>query len=393
MNKKAVDVRTLLLVYVGMLPAPIGSAAFITLIPSFEHYFNSQIEILALAVTVYMIFFGIFQLFSGMLSDIFGRKYFVVAGLLSYSVGSLLIILAPTVIFLIIGRAVQGIGDGLMNPIYLALIGDVATEQNRGKLISIYSTLVISGNTAGSFFGGFLGEVNWKFLYLFVGLLAFTMFFAYILLLRQNTTKRISNTVREHLIIMKGILGHKGVITLIIGAFLLTTVRSSLLTFLSDTLGRAPVLFSNYEIGLVFTFLGLVTIFAGPVMGLLIKRTSEKTTLIIGGFSMILGLSIILTSTWVSYIFITAAFYGIGYMFFYSVLNSLAIEMVPEYKGSVSSLFNAFFFFGFAFGPIALLNVYLLLTLQGVVAVGIIIAFVDLLAVLTAIKMRRKSKF
>jgi len=376
-----------------MLPAPIGSAAFITLIPAFKHYFSSPIEIMALAVTIYMIFFGTFQLFSGMLSDIYGRKYFVIAGLLFYAIGSLVMITAPDVLYLIIGRAVQGVGDGLMNPIYLALIGDVSTEENRGKLISIYSTLVISGNTAGAFFGGLLGEVNWKYLYIFVGLLAFVMFFAYIALLNQKSVKKASRTVREHISIMKDILKQKGVIALIIGAFLLTTVRSSFLTFLSDTLGSPPVLFSDYEIGLVFTFLGVVTIMAGPVMGVLVKKISEKSTLILGGVSMMIGLSIIITSSsWVLYIFVLAAFYGVGYMFFYSVLNSLAIELVPEYKGSVSSLFNAFFFFGFAFGPIALLNIYLWQRLQGVVAIDILIVAINLLVVLIAIKMRRHTK-
>ena len=79
-------------------------------------------------------------------------------------------------------------------------------------------------------------------------------------------------------------------------------------------------------------------------------------------------------------------------MFFYSVLNSLAIELVPEYKGSVSSLFNAFFFFGFAFGPMALLNMYLWNNIQGVVAIDILIVAIDLLVVLTAIKMRSRGK-
>src|SRR5262249_60839728 len=62
----------------------------------------------------------------GKLSDVRGRRAMLLIAIGVYAVGSLACALAPSMLALIFGRAVQGLGGGALMPLVQATIGDVA---------------------------------------------------------------------------------------------------------------------------------------------------------------------------------------------------------------------------------------------------------------------------
>ncbi len=91
--------------------------------------------LLGLALGCYGLTQAIFQIPLGLLSDIWGRKPIIVAGLLVFAVGSLVAALADSVWGLIIGRALQG--AGAIASAVLALVGDLTSEQNRTRAMAV----------------------------------------------------------------------------------------------------------------------------------------------------------------------------------------------------------------------------------------------------------------
>lgn len=91
--------------------------------------------LLGLALGCYGITQAIFQIPLGLLSDIWGRKPVIVAGLLVFAAGSLVAALSDSIWGLILGRALQG--AGAIASAVLALVGDLTSEQNRTRAMAV----------------------------------------------------------------------------------------------------------------------------------------------------------------------------------------------------------------------------------------------------------------
>src|SRR5215468_10741800 len=69
----------------------------------------------------------------GKLSDIHGRRNMMLIGLAIYAPGSLACALAPSMLWLILARALQGFGSGGLMPLTQTIIGDVASPRDRPR--------------------------------------------------------------------------------------------------------------------------------------------------------------------------------------------------------------------------------------------------------------------
>ena len=69
----------------------------------------------------------------GKLSDIHGRRTMMLIAIGIYAVGSLACALAPTMLALILARALQGLGGGGLMPLVQTIIGDVASPRDRPR--------------------------------------------------------------------------------------------------------------------------------------------------------------------------------------------------------------------------------------------------------------------
>ncbi len=91
--------------------------------------------LIGMAAGIYGLTQALFQLPCGMLSDKWGRKPIIMAGLVIFIIGSLLAAFSSSIWGLIIGRAIQGMG-AIGSPI-LALVADVTREQVRTRAMAI----------------------------------------------------------------------------------------------------------------------------------------------------------------------------------------------------------------------------------------------------------------
>jgi MFS family permease len=91
--------------------------------------------LIGLAMGIYGLTQGLLQLPFGMASDRLGRKRVIIFGLLVFAVGSGVAALAPSLIWLTIGRAVQG--AGAVSAAVTALLADQTRDEVRTKSMAL----------------------------------------------------------------------------------------------------------------------------------------------------------------------------------------------------------------------------------------------------------------
>ena len=102
----------------------------------------------------------------GKLADIYGRKPLLLFGIAVFVAASLFCGLAWSMPALVVGRALQGIGAGAIQPIGMTVIGDLYTVEERAKVqgyvASVWAASSVLGPTLGGVFSDYL---SWRWIF------------------------------------------------------------------------------------------------------------------------------------------------------------------------------------------------------------------------------------
>src|ERR1700736_292740 len=102
----------------------------------------------------------------GKLSDIYGRRAMMLIAIGIYAAGSLACALAPTMVALILARALQGLGGGGLMPLVQTIIGDVASPRDRPRYQGYTSATFILSTVGGPLIGGFIAQhFHWSWIF------------------------------------------------------------------------------------------------------------------------------------------------------------------------------------------------------------------------------------
>ena len=123
----------------GFLSAVGASALDIYLpsLPSIAESFRTDGNTLQLSLTSYFAAMAVTQIFYGSVSDMFGRRPPLIAGMTIYVIGAVGCALAPSVPALIAFRFVQGLGAGAGAVIARAIVRDLHTGPEAARLMSL----------------------------------------------------------------------------------------------------------------------------------------------------------------------------------------------------------------------------------------------------------------
>ena len=118
-------------------------------------------------VNGYTLLFGGFLLLGGRAADIFGRKRVFIAGVILFSVASLLNGLATNAGQLVAFRGLQGLGGALVSPAALSIITTTFAEgSERTKALGVWGAIAAGGGAFGLLLGGVLVEtLSWEWVF------------------------------------------------------------------------------------------------------------------------------------------------------------------------------------------------------------------------------------
>ncbi|MFD0587493.1 MDR family MFS transporter [Paenibacillus sp. GCM10027627] len=130
-------------------------------------------------ITIYMLTSTLSTVLVGKLSDIYGRKPFMLIGIVIFMIGAFMTGLSKDIIELISYRGVQGIGAGIIMASVFTAVGDLFSPRERGKWTGVMMAVFGFSSVLGPTLGGWLiDNFAWKWLFwvfLPIGVIAFFM--------------------------------------------------------------------------------------------------------------------------------------------------------------------------------------------------------------------------
>ncbi|MGD9525573.1 MAG: MFS transporter [Pseudonocardia sp.] len=108
---------------------------------------------------LYPAVWGIGQLVTGGLSDRWGRKHLITAGMLTQASALAIIAVADTFTPWAAAAMLLGAGTAMVYPTLLAVIGDVAHPAWRGRAVGIYRVWRDAGYAVGALMGGIVADL------------------------------------------------------------------------------------------------------------------------------------------------------------------------------------------------------------------------------------------
>ena len=117
------------------------------------------VQRIGLLIATYPAVWGAGQILTGALSDRWGRKHLITAGMLTQAVALGLIAIGATFIWWLLASALLGAGTAMVYPTLLAVIGDVAHPLWRARAVGVYRLWRDSGYAAGAIVGGAVADL------------------------------------------------------------------------------------------------------------------------------------------------------------------------------------------------------------------------------------------
>ena len=118
-----------------------------------------SLEQVAIVAAAYPAVWGIGQLFTGALSDKWGRKWLIVFGMWLQAAGIVMMVLSTTIAGWLLAAFLLGLGTAMVYPTLLAAVSDVAHPVWRGSAVGVYRLWRDLGFAVGAIVAGLLADL------------------------------------------------------------------------------------------------------------------------------------------------------------------------------------------------------------------------------------------
>ncbi|WP_326582921.1 MFS transporter [Streptomyces sp. NBC_00481] len=154
-------------------------------LPSMQRDLNASLAGLQWTIDAYTLVLAALLMLAGSTADRIGRRRVFMAGLVVFTVGSVLCSLAPNLESLVAFRMVQAVGGSMLNPVAMSIITNTFTDpRERARAIGVWGAVVGISMAAGPIIGGVLVDsVGWRSIFwinLPVGLAALLLTWRYV---------------------------------------------------------------------------------------------------------------------------------------------------------------------------------------------------------------------
>ncbi len=369
--------KNLLIVFSVTLMAVLGVASISPAIPTIAAAWSIPVGAESLLVSIFTFPGVIFTPILGILADRLGRKTVLIPSLVLFALAGFFCAFAPSYLFLLIFRFLQGIGAASLGYLNLTIIGDLYKGQDRANAMAYNASVTSIGTAAYPALGGFLAVFGWFFPF-FLPLIALPVGVITLLGLenpepeeeKMGFSKYIGNAwraMRNRQVI--GVFVGSGITFIMLYGVVITYFPS----FLYAVFGLDP-----FVRGLVIASMSIFTAITATQVGKLSQRYSERTLIIVAfplyslalvliPFSPVFGDTLLLLLPSLGSFFrllpllILVAVYGVAQALNMPSLQTLLARLAPpEYRAALMSINGTLLRVGQTLGPI-IMGVALLL--------------------------------
>ena len=180
-------------ILLAMMLAALDQTIVATVLPTIGQELG-DVEHLSWVVSAYLLASTAVTPLYGKLSDIHGRRITLLVSIGVFIVGSVVCALAPTMLALILARALQGLGGGGLISLAQTIIADVVSPKERSRYQAYIASVFVTSSVVGPVLGGLIADhLHWSVIFwinLPLGLGAFWM--------TWNTLRRLPRHERRH---------------------------------------------------------------------------------------------------------------------------------------------------------------------------------------------------
>ena len=163
----------------SMLLSSLGTSIANVALPTLAQAFSASFQEVQWIVLAYLLAITTLIVSVGRLGDIAGRRRLLLAGIVLFTVASVLCGVAPTLWLLIAARAAQGLGAAIMMALTMAFVGETVPKPQIGSAMGLLGTMSAIGTALGPSLGGALiAGLGWPAIFLVnlpLGILTFLL--------------------------------------------------------------------------------------------------------------------------------------------------------------------------------------------------------------------------
>jgi MFS family permease len=311
-----------------------------------EDYAGATPVLVGLAVGIYGLTQGLFQLPFGFLSDRVGRKKMIVLGLLLFCAGSVVAALAHSIYAIIAGRALQGMGA--IAAVVMALAADLTREEMRIRIMAVIGMSIGLAFMFSMIMGPILASsVGISGIFWVTAGLALLSIFLILTITPTPEQQSFHRDAQLSVTDLSRVISNTELLRLDFGVFVLHMILSATFVLfplvLRDHLGI--VVDEHWKTYLPVFVLSIL--FMMPMILTAERKRKMKAMFLLGvGLVMLseFGLYLFHEYLWV---FAMLVLFFSGFNFLEASMPSLVAKIAPaDMKGSAMGLFSASQFFG-----------------------------------------------
>jgi predicted MFS family arabinose efflux permease len=312
------------------------------LLPSLVDSFHISVGVAGLLVVGYSVAAAVAAFLSGTFSDRYGRRRFLLAGVLVFSLASWAASHSATFLGLVLARALTGLAAGTLSTCAIVFAADWFAYGVRGRAIGLISSAYFAAPIVGVPLAAQIADrFGWRRTFLFFAILALVVAALSLTLPAERVSPQPSaekprNTVGA----FRSFLSRRDTAAALGIAFLVSGGLVGFLTYIGQWLNSRFAI-PTRTIGWVFMLGGLVAVGSAPLGGMVADRWGKRTVSIASNVLLALAVALMPFLSWGIGLLAIFAATSLGAAFRQGPLTALMTELVPPHqRGSFIALRN-----------------------------------------------------